>query len=81
MAVKRKIRKARLNPIARMKPRGSEAAAKPNTTEIPEDLPKDLLDQAALPESEASGVMLVITIASLIFIGFIAWCVSQMPAK
>jgi hypothetical protein len=77
MAVKRKIRKARVNSIARMKPRRSEAAAKSNSTEIPEDL----LDHAALPESEASGVMLVITIASLIFIGFIAWCVAQMPAK
>ena len=77
MAVKRKARKSRLNSIARMKPRNSGAAAKPNATEIPDDL----LDHAALPESEASGVMRVITIASLIFIGFIAWCVAQMPAK
>ncbi len=77
MAVKRKIRKSRLNSIARLKPRSSEAAAKSNATEMPEGL----LDHAALPKSEASGVMLVITIVSLIFIGFIAWCVSQMPAK
>ena len=77
MVVKRKIRKARFNPIARMRPRASEAATKPNAADIPEDL----LDRAALPESEASGVMLVITIASLVFIGFLAWCVSQMPAK
>ncbi len=81
MAVKHKIRKSRLNPIARMKPRDSEAAAKPNAIEISKNLPADLLDRAVLPESEASGVMWVITIASLIFIGFIAWCVSQMPAK
>ena len=81
MAVKRKTRRARFNSITRMKPRNSEAAAKSNAAEIPKDLPEDLLDHAALPESEASGVMLVITIASLIFIGFIAWCVAQMPAK
>lgn len=75
--MKRKARKSRLNSIARLKPRDSEAAVKPNAADIPEDL----LDHAALPESEASGVMLVIVIASLTFIGFIAWCVSQMPDK
>jgi hypothetical protein len=75
--MKRKLRKSRFNPIARMKPRVSESAVKPNAA----DLPEDLLDRAALPESEASGVMLVITLASLIFISFIAWCVAQMPAK
>lgn len=77
MAVKRKTRKSRSNQVARLKPRGSESSAQPNGVEVPEDL----LDRAALPESQTSGVMLVIVIASLIYIGFIAWCVSQMPAN
>jgi hypothetical protein len=91
MAMKRKSRKPRFHSVisrsqaVRLKPRGAESVTPANAAEAPKDLPNDLpnelLDNAALPESAASGVMLVITIASLLFIGFIAWCVSQMPAK
>ncbi|NOT59726.1 MAG: hypothetical protein HOP19_05810 [Acidobacteria bacterium] len=78
MAVKRKLRKPRLNPVARLKPRGTESASALKAAEFPEGL----LDDAAVPESRTSSVvMLVITLVSLSYIGFIAWCVAQMPAK
>jgi predicted DNA-binding transcriptional regulator YafY len=78
MAVKRnKFRKFRANPIARLKPRGSEAPAPQRSA----DLSEELLDQAALPEAGATRVMLVIALASLAYISFIAWCVAQMPAE
>ena len=44
-------------------------------------VPADLLDHAASPDSDSARVMLVITLAVLAFIGFIAWCITQMPTK
>ena len=81
MAVKRKLRKslAVRGEAVRLKPTDSLETLVGNGQRI--NLPEDLLDRAAQPDSDASRVMLVITLAALAFIGFIAWCVSLMPAR
>lgn len=75
MAVKRKQRKTFFNPVVRgqavrLKAPDEEAArdASPSLNTLPSD-------------RHSAYVMLVITVAGLLFIGFISWCISLMPTK
>ena len=87
MALKRKHKKRRFNPAVRghdairLKPDDcleAQAAGAQRASHVPEDL----LESSAQPDNdEAARVMWVITLAALAFIGFIAWCVAQMPIR
>ena len=84
MALKRKPKKHRFNPAVRGQAVRLKAddclEAQAAGAQRANPVPEDLLEGAAQPDNdEASRVMWVITLAALAFIGFIAWCVTQMP--
>jgi hypothetical protein len=78
MAVKRKRRKSFFNPVVR----GQAVRLKASAEEAEQEAALNNAALNSLPsDSHAFYVMLVITVAGILFIGFITWCIALMPTK